>query len=127
MDRALGRGTQQQDLRTSESRERTLLADDRTLLAWYRTAFGAYALAVGLGGIVPKVAPHASSWYRVIGVMFAVLGIIAPIGGAWQYVVFQRQAGKAQLPRPNLRFVVAFGLLASLFGVGIAVLIGIGA
>lgn len=66
-DRITEAGEGKVDLRTDESRERTLLADDRTLLAWYRTAFGAYALAVGLGSVVPGVSKSASSLYRAIG------------------------------------------------------------
>lgn len=45
---------------SEQDREQTLLAGDRTLLAWCRTAFGASALAVGLGGVMPAVAPKAS-------------------------------------------------------------------
>ena len=70
-------------MRTIESRERTALADDRPLLAWYRTSFGAYALAVGLGGVVPLVSTEASSAYRALGRIFAVLGAIAALGGVW--------------------------------------------
>ncbi len=75
------------DQRSEEALERTLLADDRTLLAWYRAAFGAYALAVGLGSVLPSVSQHASSFYKVIGVAFAVLGAIAPLAGSWSCVV----------------------------------------
>jgi uncharacterized membrane protein YidH (DUF202 family) len=91
--------SQAPDDRPTETRERTLLAGDRTLLAWYRTAFGAYALAVGLGGVVPAVAMKASSFYRVLGVIFAVLGASAVLLGVWHHLVFQRDAGPGHLPR----------------------------
>jgi len=60
------------------------------LLAWNRTAFGGYALAVGLGGVVQAVSTKASSFYRVLGVIFAVLGAAAVLLGLWHYFVSQR-------------------------------------
>jgi uncharacterized membrane protein YidH (DUF202 family) len=118
--------TPQSDKLPSETRERTLLAGDRTLLAWYRTAFGAYALAVGLGGVVPKISTKASSFYQVIGAIFAVLGAIAPLLGVWHYLVFQRAAGPERLTRLSKRMIVAFGLITSLLGLAIALLIALG-
>jgi uncharacterized membrane protein YidH (DUF202 family) len=96
------------------------------LLAWYRTAFGAYALAVALGGVVPAVAPKASEAYRVIGVIFAALGAIAALIGIWHYVVFQEDAGPGRPPRISTRLIVGFGLISSLLGIAIGLVIAVG-
>jgi uncharacterized membrane protein YidH (DUF202 family) len=125
-DRVPAGNPEQSAQRPGESRERTLLAGDRTLLAWYRTAFGACALAVGLGGVVPGVAPKSSDFYRVIGVLFAVLGAIAPLIGVWHYFVFQEDAGPGRLPRINMRFIVGFGMVSSLLGIAIGLVIALG-
>ncbi len=125
-DRIPGPATGESDSLPSETRERTLLAGDRTLLAWYRTAFGAYALAVGLGGIVPAVSEKASAFYRVIGVIFAVLGAVAPLIGVWHYLVFQRPSGPGRLPRLSIRFIVSFGLITSVLGLALACVIALG-
>jgi len=103
--------------------ERTELADDRTLLAWYRTTFAAYALAVGLGGIVPVVAKSASSAYRVLGVIFAVLGAIAALVGVWHYLAFRE---RSQQNRVSVRLIVGIGLITSLLGLVMAIVIALG-
>ncbi len=112
--------------RTAESRQRTALADDRTLLAWYRTAFASYALAVGLGSIVPVVAKNASSAYRVLGVLSALLGCFAALGGVWHHVVFRERIGSSRLNRISLRFIVGIGIVISLLGIVLATVICLG-
>jgi putative membrane protein len=55
---------------------RTSLANERTLLAWWRTGLTALAVALGVGRLLPELAPHATRWpFVVIGVAFAVYGI----------------------------------------------------
>jgi uncharacterized membrane protein YidH (DUF202 family) len=113
-------------VRTIESMQRTALADDRTLLAWYRTSFGAYALAVGLGGIVPEVSKTASSAYRVLGVIFAILGAVAALGGVWHHVAFREHTGSTRLNRISVGFIVGIGLLVALLGLAMAIVIALG-
>jgi len=125
-EHTLGPDNTKPDRRTIESQQRTALADDRTLLAWYRTAFGAYALAVGLGAIVPVVSKPASSAYRVLGVIFAVLGAIAALGGVGHYVVFRERIGSSRLNRISVRFIVGMGCAVSLLGLAMASVIGLG-
>lgn len=55
---------------------RTSLANERTLLAWWRTGLTALAVALGVGRLLPEIAPDATRWpFVVIGVAFAVYGI----------------------------------------------------
>ena len=75
---------------------------------------------------MPGVAPEASDFYRVIGVLFAVLGAIAPLIGVWHYFVFQEDAGPGRLPRINMRFIVGFGVISSLLGIAIGLVIALG-
>jgi putative membrane protein len=62
--------------RTDLADRRTSLANERTLLAWWRTGLTALAVALGVGRLLPEVAPHSTRWpFVAIGVAFAVYGI----------------------------------------------------
>ena len=62
--------------RTSLADERTSLAVERTLLAWWRTGMAALAVALGVGRVLPVLAPNATRWpYVVLGAGFAIYGI----------------------------------------------------
>jgi putative membrane protein len=70
------------DRRTSLAGRRTSLANERTLLAWWRTGLTALAVALGVGRLLPELAPHSTRWpFVVIGVAFAVYGIALFIYG----------------------------------------------
>jgi uncharacterized membrane protein YidH (DUF202 family) len=97
------------------------------MLAWYRTAAALYALAVGLGGIVPKVAPTASSAYRVMGVIFAVLGASVALVAASQYRLYRQTKDLAEQVHFRVGFLAVTGLVVCLLGVAMAVVIALGA
>jgi putative membrane protein len=62
--------------RTSLAGQRTSLAGERTLLAWWRTGLASLAVALGVGRLLPVLAPKATRWpYVVLGAGFAVYGI----------------------------------------------------
>ena len=62
--------------RTDLADRRTSLANERTLLAWWRTGLTALAVALGVGRLLPELAPHETRWpFVAIGVAFAVYGI----------------------------------------------------
>lgn len=62
--------------RTDLADRRTNLANERTLLAWWRTGLTALAVALGVGRLLPELAPHSTRWpFVAIGVAFAVYGI----------------------------------------------------
>jgi len=62
----------------------------------------------------------------VIGVIFAALGATAALRGVWHYFVFQEDAGPGRLPRIGKRLIVGFGLISSLLGIAIGLVIAVG-
>jgi putative membrane protein len=64
------------DWETRDATRRTRLANERTYLAWWRTGLTALAVAFGAGKLVPEVAGGTQWPYEVIGIGFAVLGLI---------------------------------------------------
>lgn len=62
--------------RTDLAGRRTDLANERTLLAWWRTGLTSFAVAIGVGRLLPELAPDATRWpFVTIGVGFAAYGI----------------------------------------------------
>jgi uncharacterized membrane protein YidH (DUF202 family) len=109
----------------SQSVQRTLLAGDRTMLAWLRTAFGAYAVAIGIGGVLPKLADSGSVVYRLLGGAFALIGVLGVALGLGQYVVMLRASEPLRLAQLGVRLTLGFGIMIALLGVAIMILIAI--
>jgi uncharacterized membrane protein YidH (DUF202 family) len=64
------------DWENRDATRRTRLANERTYLAWWRTGLTAVAVAFGAGKLVPEVAGGTQWPYEVIGIGFAVLGVL---------------------------------------------------
>jgi|SRR6185312_10467617 len=79
------------DERTAMAGERTSLAGERTLLAWWRTGLTAIAVALGVGRLLPVLAPHATRWpYATLGIGFTLYGIALFVLGTRRMGVFDR-------------------------------------
>jgi uncharacterized membrane protein YidH (DUF202 family) len=99
---------------------RTSLAGERTLLAWWRTGLAAIAVALGVGRLLPALAPEAAHWpYVVLGIAFSLYGIALFVFGMGRMRRFERKLGIAGEHSSEDR------LLMSLTGAG--VLLGLGA
>jgi putative membrane protein len=59
-----------------DATRRTLLATERTYLAWWRTGLTAFAVALAAAKIVPELADVTRWPYALLGVGFALLGIL---------------------------------------------------
>ena len=60
-----------------DATRRTHLANERTYLAWWRTGITSLAASIGVGRVVPSLT-HQTRWpYVVLGVGYAILGIVA--------------------------------------------------
>jgi putative membrane protein len=99
---------------------RTSLAGERTLLAWWRTGLTAIAVALGVGRVLPELAPHATRWpYVLLGVGFALYGIAMFMLGTRRMGVFDRGQWTTTQHSAEDRMLVAF--------MGAGVILGIGA
>ncbi len=56
--------------------KRTDLAVERTMLAWWRTGLTGLAVALGVGRLLPDLAPTSNRWpYVALGIAFALYAI----------------------------------------------------
>jgi uncharacterized membrane protein YidH (DUF202 family) len=103
---------------------RTSLAGERTLLAWWRTGFTAIAVALAVGRVVPELTPHSTKWpYVVIGIGFAVYGIVLIAYGTRRIATLDLEIGLAPQDRPALRSMAALAIVGALLGIGTIALI----
>lgn len=98
---------------------RTSLAGERTLLAWWRTGLTAIAVALGVGRLLPELAPHATRWpYAVLGVGFALYGIAMFLLGTRRMGAFDGTAGSTSGRSAENRTLLAFMGAGTILGLG---------
>jgi uncharacterized membrane protein YidH (DUF202 family) len=61
---------------------RTYFAEERTLLAWWRTGIAAAAVALGVGGLVPRLSDLPRTRFLALGAGYGALALFFIIGGA---------------------------------------------
>jgi putative membrane protein len=88
-----------------DATRRTRLANERTYLAWWRTGLTTFAVSLAAGKLVPELSSGAAWPYEVIGVAFALVGLLFI---AYAYVR-QRRVEEAGL---------LFAALGVLLGIG---------
>jgi inner membrane protein YidH len=59
-----------------DATRRTRLANERTYLAWWRTGLTTFAVSVAAGKLVPELSSGAAWPFEVIGIAFAVVGLL---------------------------------------------------
>jgi putative membrane protein len=59
-----------------DATRRTRLANERTYLAWWRTGLTTFAVSVAAGRLVPELSTGAAWPFEVIGVAFALVGLL---------------------------------------------------
>ena len=106
-----------------DATRRTRLASERTYLAWWRTGLTTFAVSVAAGKLVPALSSGAAWPFEVIGVAFALVGLLFV---TYAYVRQKRveealaQGGYAPF---ETRIALVFALLGVLLGVATIVVI----
>ncbi|MBV8990641.1 MAG: DUF202 domain-containing protein [Solirubrobacterales bacterium] len=86
---------------SGDATRRTYLASERTYLAWMRTGITELAVSVGVGRIVPFVA-HQTRWpYAILGVGFALLGIVTIVYSYKRQREVRRSVEQGRFTHPN--------------------------
>jgi inner membrane protein YidH len=96
-----------------DATRRTQLANERTYLAWWRTGLTAFAVSLGAGKLVPALTDETRWPYAIVGVGFALLGVVFVAYGFRRQRLVERAVKRGEYVRPDER------LLAWLTGVGV--------
>jgi len=86
---------------TVDATRRTRLATERTELAWWRTGLTALAVALGVGRVVPELNHGLARWpYVVVGVGFAIWGIVAIAYGSARGAAVEEALSRGSFQEP---------------------------
>jgi putative membrane protein len=125
------------DPRTSEPRaspfdelgdatRRTRLAGERTSLAWWRTGLTAFAVSLGAGRLVPAIAGGPQLLYSLVGIVFALLGLMLIGYGRRRGREVDEAVSEGGFRRADQRVMASIEALAGLGGLLLIALILIG-
>jgi len=64
-----------------DASRRTHFAEERTLLAWWRTGIATAAVAIGIGGLVPRLAGMPRARFVALGIAYGILAVTFVVGG----------------------------------------------
>jgi len=109
-----------------DATRRTRLANERTYLAWWRTGLAAFAVSLGAGRLVPAIAGGPQALYSILGVLFAVLGLLLIGYGRWRGREVDEAISRGDYQRADERFLTVIAALAAVGGVILIVLILVG-
>ncbi len=109
-----------------DATRRTRLANERTYLAWWRTGLTAFAVSLGAGRLVPAVAGGPQVLYSIVGVLFAVLGLLVIAYGRRRAHEVDDAITEGSYQRADDRLVTLIAVLASIGGLMLIVLIILG-
>ena len=109
-----------------DATRRTRLANERTYLAWWRTGLTAFAVSLGAGRIVPAVAGGPQTLYTVVGVLFAVLGLLVIAYGRQRGREVDDAISEGSYRRADERLLTLIAVLASIGGLLLILLIVLG-
>jgi putative membrane protein len=109
-----------------DATRRTRLATERTYLAWWRTGFAAFAVSVASGRLVPAIAGGPQALYSLVGVLFAVLGLILVVYGRRRAREVDEAVSAGRYRGADARVLTVTAGLASVGGLLLIALILIG-
>ena len=109
-----------------DATRRTRLANERTYLAWWRTGLTAFAVSLGAGRLVPAVAGGPQALYTVVGVLFAVLGLLVIAYGRQRGREVDDAISEGSYRRADERLLNLIAVLASIGGLLLIILILLG-
>jgi putative membrane protein len=109
-----------------DATRRTRLANERTYLAWWRTGLAAFAVSLGAGRLVPAIAGGPQVLYSLVGVLFAVLGLMLILYGRQRGREVDEAISEERYRRADERLLTIAAGLAAIGGLLLIVLILIG-
>jgi putative membrane protein len=103
---------------------RTLLANERTYLAWWRTGITSIAAALAAARVVPELSKVKHQWpYTVMGVGFAVIGIICFLYGHIRREQVDRAVREGDFSELSHVVTLVISLGGAILALGLVVLI----
>ena len=109
-----------------DATRRTRLANERTYLAWWRTGLTAFAVSLGAGKLVPALTDETAWPYLVVGVGFALLGVVFVAYGFHRMRQVDDALAKGEFARPDARVLGALAAVGVVLGFGLLAIVAFG-
>ena len=106
-----------------DATRRTRLANERTYLAWWRTGLTSFAVSIGTGKVVPALTKQPRWPYVVVGVGFALLGVVFLSYGFVRQRTVEEALRRGEYVRPDERLMGAIAVLGAALGIATIVLV----
>ena len=106
-----------------DATRRTRLANERTYLAWWRTGLTAFAVSLGAGKLVPALTGETRWPYVVVGVGFALLGVVVVAYGFMRQRLVEQAVARGEYVRPDERLIAAMTGIGVLLGLVLLVIV----
>jgi putative membrane protein len=106
-----------------DATRRTRLANERTYLAWWRTGLTAFAVSLGAGKLVPALTDETRWPYVVVGVGFALLGVVFVAYGFTRQRLVERAVARGHYVRPDERLLAALTVVGVLLGFALLLIV----
>jgi putative membrane protein len=106
-----------------DATRRTRLANERTYLAWWRTGLTTFAVSVAAGKLVPELSSGAAWPFEVIGVGFALVGVLFIVYAYVRQKRVEEALARGDYAPFDMRAGLVFAALGVLLGIGTIVVI----
>jgi putative membrane protein len=106
-----------------DATRRTRLANERTYLAWWRTCLAAFAVSIGSGKLVPVLATGRTWPFTLIGIGFAILGILCAVYAFVRYREVEDAVRRSEFAPPDDRVIAVLSGLAAALGLVLVVVL----
>jgi putative membrane protein len=102
----------------ADATRRTRLATERTYLAWWRTGLTTLAVSVAAGKLVPELSSGASWPFQVLGVAFALVGVLFIVYAYVRQRQVEHALARGGYAPFEARAGLAFAALGVVLGIG---------
>lgn len=99
-----------------DATRRTRLANERTYLAWWRTGLTSLAVGLAVGKLVPDVSSGARWPDTVVGVGFALIGVVFIAYAFVRHKRVEEAIRRGAYAPPDEHLVVALGVVGVVLG-----------
>jgi putative membrane protein len=110
-----------------DATRRTRLANERTYLAWWRTGLTAFAVSLGAGKLVPALTDESRWPYAVVGIGFAVLGVVFVGFGFRRMRDVDEAIARGEYARPDERLMAFLAGAGVVLGLALIVIVSLDA
>jgi putative membrane protein len=111
--------------KVQDATKRTRLANERTHLAWWRTGLTALAVSFAAGKLLPELSNGANWPFELVGVAFALIGIVFMAFGYVRHKEVDRALDRGEYAGLSSRAAFLFAVAGGILGLATLLLVAL--